>query len=590
MFGAKNPSEMPAMFQRILLLLCAAALPLRAGVVESLGGARHEGAVSFEADGAVRVAQGGTNAIILPAGTWRRAVFRDAGLPGFQALGEGWTSQDLGDVSVAGLAGMSNSTLAVRATGLDIGEKTNGFHFASTKLPGDGEMVARVVGFAGAGRNAKAGLMVRELRDSNSKFAMVSVTADGRVAFVHRSEGGAKWVEKPAGVTSLPVWLKLVRKEKNFAAFKSADGKKWEPAGSGDVNLWNPVAYGGLVTASGSNFTAATATFDKVRFTLGGLRGEYFADEDFRERRFTRVDPKLEFWWGDGPPAPGVPMERFSVRWTGHIEPKYSETYKIHLESDDFPLLWIDGKAVPQAPKKDWNRADYALPLKAGQRYEARIDYSHPGGEARMKLMWSSASQKLELVPPARMQAVLEPEASTNRLDAATAAPLARGLLLRSGSFVAGTVLKITDGTVKFAYRGEQEFSVFSHKVARVHLRAPLRTAAAIPAAGTGVVLHNGDFFDGEIRAIEDNAIKLSSVLFGLRTFSRWDTSAIILNDPLPGQGRFEVRTTDGSVFQANAISAEGDAVILDEPLLGKVRVRADTLLEVVRAAGGGAP
>ena len=157
-------------------------------------------------------------------------------------------------------------------------------------------------------------------------------------------------------------------------------------------------------------------------------------------------------------------------------------------------------------------------------------------------------------------------------------------------SCTASRALKISTGTVTFAYRGEQEFSVFAHKVARIHLRAPLRTAASIPAAGTGVVLHNGDFFDGEIRAIDNNSVQLSSVLFGLRTFSRWETSAIVLNDPLPAKGRFEVRTTDGSVFQVSAIAAEGDTLILDEPLLGRVRVWPDTLLEVVRVAGGGAP
>src|SRR5687768_8106765 len=66
-----------------------------------------------------------------------------------------------------------------------------------------------------------------------------------------------------------------------------------------------------------------------------GLRGEYFDNRDFTALKLTRVDPSINFAWGTGSPAPAVGADTFSVRWTGRVSPRYSETYRFYTTSDD---------------------------------------------------------------------------------------------------------------------------------------------------------------------------------------------------------------------------------------------------------------
>ena len=78
-------------------------------------------------------------------------------------------------------------------------------------------------------------------------------------------------------------------------------------------------------------------------FAVGtGLTGEYFDNSDFTSLKLTRVDPAVDFDWGSGPPAPGVSSGSYSVRWSGQIEPRYSETYTFQVTADDSARLWVN--------------------------------------------------------------------------------------------------------------------------------------------------------------------------------------------------------------------------------------------------------
>ena len=62
---------------------------------------------------------------------------------------------------------------------------------------------------------------------------------------------------------------------------------------------------------------------------------------------------------GSGSPAPSFAADSFSARWTGEIEPRYSETYKLSIISDDGVRLWLE-----------WSAADRQLDgaLREGRR------------------------------------------------------------------------------------------------------------------------------------------------------------------------------------------------------------------------------
>ncbi|KAB2662543.1 MAG: hypothetical protein DVB31_11370, partial [Verrucomicrobia bacterium] len=54
-----------------------------------------------------------------------------------------------------------------------------------------------------------------------------------------------------------------------------------------------------------------------------------------------RFDAQIDNNWGGGVPDAGIPADNFSVRWTGFVVPRFTETYAFHTISDDGVRLWI---------------------------------------------------------------------------------------------------------------------------------------------------------------------------------------------------------------------------------------------------------
>lgn len=54
----------------------------------------------------------------------------------------------------------------------------------------------------------------------------------------------------------------------------------------------------------------------------------------------TRPDDVVNFDWGFGSPHPAIPVNDFSVRWRGEIQPRYSEPCTFYVSSDDGVRLW----------------------------------------------------------------------------------------------------------------------------------------------------------------------------------------------------------------------------------------------------------
>ncbi|MEO8290037.1 MAG: PA14 domain-containing protein [Gaiellaceae bacterium] len=137
-----------------------------------------------------------------------------------------------------------------------------------------------------------------------------------------------------------------------------------------------------------------------------GLRGQYYDTPSFKVWKLTRTDPTVDFDWGDESPDPQLSPGSFSVRWTGELEPEFSETYTISVLCSDGVRLWIDGTRVID----DWVahppvERSVSLNLTAGRRYRIKLEYlsgySH-NGPSLVKLFWSSASRPKEVIPQAR--------------------------------------------------------------------------------------------------------------------------------------------------------------------------------------------
>ncbi|MGB6045119.1 MAG: PA14 domain-containing protein, partial [Pirellulales bacterium] len=150
----------------------------------------------------------------------------------------------------------------------------------------------------------------------------------------------------------------------------------------------------------------ATGTINDTPTTGDGLFAEYFDDVDLVNLSLTRIDATVDFGWGGGSPDPSIGVDTFSARWTGQVEPLFTETYTFQTTTDDGVRLWIDNQLiiarwVDQAPTSHTGQ----IALVAGQRYDIRMEYYEKFGGAVARLLWSSASQSLEVVPQSQLYA-----------------------------------------------------------------------------------------------------------------------------------------------------------------------------------------
>lgn len=65
-----------------------------------------------------------------------------------------------------------------------------------------------------------------------------------------------------------------------------------------------------------------------------GLNAEYFADSNFSGPNRPQIDSRLNFYWGAVRPSKGVWPGSFSARWSGYIQPLYSEEYTFYLSAE----------------------------------------------------------------------------------------------------------------------------------------------------------------------------------------------------------------------------------------------------------------
>jgi alpha-tubulin suppressor-like RCC1 family protein/Tol biopolymer transport system component len=156
------------------------------------------------------------------------------------------------------------------------------------------------------------------------------------------------------------------------------------------------------IAEAGDEGNGGWMEFDVTSGAFAGLRADYFDNMDVAGAPvLTRVDPNVDFDWTSTSPAPEVPDTYFSARWTGRIQPDYSETYTFTACVDDGVRLWVDGQLVIDqwALYESLNCFEGYIDLQAGVEYPIRMEYFQGDSQSIARLYWSSPSLSQELVP-----------------------------------------------------------------------------------------------------------------------------------------------------------------------------------------------
>jgi regulation of enolase protein 1 (concanavalin A-like superfamily) len=172
-----------------------------------------------------------------------------------------WLSSDIGNTAIKGSTTCSNNKFIIKASGSDIWESSDSFHFTWQFINGDCEIYARVESIENTNPWAKAGIMVRETLAGNSKNAFIGLTSQNGITLQRRANtaGNSDGLANSGGKAA-PYWIKLVRKGDNFSGYSSPDGKNWTETGSTTVTMTKNI-YVGLCATSHDNSKIGQSVF-----------------------------------------------------------------------------------------------------------------------------------------------------------------------------------------------------------------------------------------------------------------------------------------------------------------------------------------
>ncbi|GGG57065.1 hypothetical protein GCM10011414_28640 [Croceivirga lutea] len=191
------------------------------------------------------------------------------------ALPTGWNNEDIGDVAAVGSACYVPATgsYQIEASGYDIWETNDEFHFVYQTLSGNGEIVARVTNLENTNAWAKAGVMMRNSNASGSEFILMSLspnprnsgisyTLQDRPEFESNLTPGANNIG-PVPVENYPHFLRLVREGNQFSGYASTTNGDWVLVGSKEIGMNEEILIG-LAVTSHNDGVLTSATFDNV--------------------------------------------------------------------------------------------------------------------------------------------------------------------------------------------------------------------------------------------------------------------------------------------------------------------------------------
>jgi beta-glucosidase len=122
------------------------------------------------------------------------------------------------------------------------------------------------------------------------------------------------------------------------------------------------------------------------------LRGEYFDNPDLQGTpALVRHDSVVDFAWTLSSAGQGIPLDWYSVRWTGTVTAPASGVRRIGVAGSDGYRLYLDNRLViDNWLKRSAGATLVPVTLRPGQRRSIRLEYRETVGNGRVRLVWDA--------------------------------------------------------------------------------------------------------------------------------------------------------------------------------------------------------
>lgn len=179
---------------------------------------------------------------------------------------DGWTAIDINNPLAGGQKVISDNAIDMYAAGSDVYGTEDQFRFIYQKLSGDFTLSVTMDSLTFSNTYAKAGIMIRQDLDKDSRFACIDIFPDGQVEMGARPVKGKEvWTKVVMGPELPGVQLKLIRKGNKIERYFACGGSDWDTLDTVEFENLPKEIYAGLFSTSHDNTTLATSTFRDIK-------------------------------------------------------------------------------------------------------------------------------------------------------------------------------------------------------------------------------------------------------------------------------------------------------------------------------------
>lgn len=244
----------------------------------------------------------------------------------------------------------------------------------------------------------------------------ITPTTSGNYTFHLASDDGARlfinnqlvidnWGSTPTGVedmSSSPISITAGQRVAVKVEYQ-------EMGGPGSINLsWSSSA----ITKQIIPLTVFSYGNPPVVGTGDGLVGSYYGVNDLSGTSlFNKVDQIIDADFGLTSPDSRMPVDSFSIKWDGFVEPQTSGDYIFSLASDDGARLYVNNQLIIDnwgvTPNGLEEVTSSIITLQEGTKVPIRVEYQELGGPGQIKLSWQSNTITKQTIPKSQLYSSL---------------------------------------------------------------------------------------------------------------------------------------------------------------------------------------